>query len=61
MTIDHLKTPAVALGTWAWGDSGETGNGYFGSHLTQASLEEPLTAHAIAECLAGIHQVQGSL
>jgi aryl-alcohol dehydrogenase-like predicted oxidoreductase len=40
MTTDNLKTPAVALGTWAWGDSGETGNGYFGSHLTQAGLEE---------------------
>ncbi|TCA18541.1 aldo/keto reductase [Rhizobium leguminosarum bv. viciae] len=40
MTIDNLETPTVALGTWAWGDSGETGNGYFGSHLTQAGLEE---------------------
>ena len=40
MTIDNLKTPTVALGTWAWGDSGETGNGYFGSSLTQAGLEE---------------------
>lgn len=40
MTIDTLKTPTVALGTWAWGDSGETGNGYFGSQLTQAGLEE---------------------
>lgn len=38
MTIDHLKTPSVALGTWAWGDSGEAGNGYFGSHLTQAGM-----------------------
>jgi aryl-alcohol dehydrogenase-like predicted oxidoreductase len=40
MTIDNLKTPTVALGTWAWGDSGETGNGYFGSSLTRAGLEE---------------------
>lgn len=40
MTIDNLKIPTVALGTWAWGDSGETGDGYFGSHLTQAGLEE---------------------
>ncbi len=40
MTIDNLKVPAVALGTWAWGDSGETGNGYFGSSLTRADLEE---------------------
>ncbi|AMV48449.1 aldo/keto reductase [Paraburkholderia caribensis] len=40
MANDYLKTPKVALGTWAWGDSGETGDGYFGSHLTQAGLEE---------------------
>ncbi|MDX8463711.1 aldo/keto reductase, partial [Mesorhizobium humile] len=39
MTIDNLKTPTVALGTWAWGDSGETGDGYFGSPLTRAGLE----------------------
>jgi aryl-alcohol dehydrogenase-like predicted oxidoreductase len=40
MTIDNLKTPTVALGTWAWGDSGESGDGYFGSSLTQTGLEE---------------------
>lgn len=40
MIIDTLKTPKVALGTWAWGDSGETGDGYFGSSLTQTGLEE---------------------
>ncbi len=40
MTMDYLKAPTVALGTWAWGDSGETGDGYFGSRLTQAGLEE---------------------
>ncbi|PYE19658.1 aryl-alcohol dehydrogenase-like predicted oxidoreductase [Paraburkholderia silvatlantica] len=40
MTTDNLKIPTVALGTWAWGDSGETGNGYFGSSPTQAGLEE---------------------
>lgn len=40
MTTDNLKTPSLALGTWAWGDSGETGNGYFGSTLTQTGLEE---------------------
>jgi aryl-alcohol dehydrogenase-like predicted oxidoreductase len=40
MTIDNLKPPTIALGTWAWGDSGETGNGYFGSSFTQAGLEE---------------------
>lgn len=39
MTIDNLKPPTVALGTWAWGDSGETGDGYFGSSLTRTDLE----------------------
>jgi aryl-alcohol dehydrogenase-like predicted oxidoreductase len=32
--------PAVALGTWAWGDSGEAGSGQFGSRLTAAGLRE---------------------
>lgn len=40
MTNGTLKAPKVALGTWAWGDSGESGNGYFGSSLTQPGLEE---------------------
>lgn len=40
MTIDRLNIPAAALGTWAWGDSGEIGDGYFGSKLTRAGLEE---------------------
>ncbi|MDE1175305.1 MAG: aldo/keto reductase [Edaphobacter sp.] len=40
MAIDDLKIPPIALGTWAWGDSGETGDGYFGSTLTRAGLEE---------------------
>ncbi|MEU6848922.1 aldo/keto reductase [Actinacidiphila alni] len=35
-----LNVPAVALGTWAWGDSGETGDGYFGSRLTETGLRE---------------------
>lgn len=39
MATDHLSIPTVALGTWAWGDNGETGNGYFGSSLTRAGLE----------------------
>ncbi|MBB5917541.1 aryl-alcohol dehydrogenase-like predicted oxidoreductase [Nocardia transvalensis] len=34
------RTPAVALGTWAWGDSGEVGDGYFGSRLTASGLRE---------------------
>ncbi|NLS18542.1 aldo/keto reductase [Rhizobium sp. P40RR-XXII] len=40
MTTNNLKIPTVALGTWAWGDSGETGDGYFGSPLSKAGLEE---------------------
>ncbi|MFD2468978.1 aldo/keto reductase [Amycolatopsis silviterrae] len=32
------KTPA--LGTWAWGDSGKAGDGYFGSQLTEYGLRE---------------------
>lgn len=39
MTTGNLKVPAIALGTWAWGDSGEIGDGYFGSSITQAGLE----------------------
>ncbi|WP_406635849.1 aldo/keto reductase [Amycolatopsis sp. WGS_07] len=31
---------SVALGTWAWGDSGEPGDGYFGSQLTESGLRE---------------------
>lgn len=30
----------MALGTWAWGDSGEAGDGYFGSRLTESGLRE---------------------
>ncbi len=40
MSINNFEIPAVALGTWAWGDSGEIGDGYFGSSLTHADLEE---------------------
>ncbi|WP_244876968.1 aldo/keto reductase [Acidocella facilis] len=44
---DKISPPAVALGTWAWGDSGEAGDGYFGSSLTLDGLEELVTkAHA---------------
>ncbi|MFC0041926.1 aldo/keto reductase [Actinomadura rayongensis] len=35
-----LTAPAVALGTWAWGDSGEEGDGYFGSPLSESGLRE---------------------
>jgi aryl-alcohol dehydrogenase-like predicted oxidoreductase len=40
MTSKTLTVPAVALGTWAWGDSGEAGDGYFGSRLTAPGLRE---------------------
>ncbi|WP_231618760.1 aldo/keto reductase [Nonomuraea sp. SBT364] len=30
----------MALGTWAWGDSGEVGDGYFGSQLTGPGLRK---------------------
>ncbi|MEU7040713.1 aldo/keto reductase [Streptomyces varsoviensis] len=40
MTSEALTVPAVALGTWAWGDSGEPGDGYFGSRLSESGLRE---------------------
>ncbi|MFD0685383.1 aldo/keto reductase [Actinomadura fibrosa] len=40
MTSEILAAPPVALGTWAWGDSGEAGDGYFGSRLTASGLRE---------------------
>lgn len=40
MTSKELNVPAAALGTWAWGDSGEAGDGYFGSRTSEASLRE---------------------
>ncbi|WP_030381091.1 MULTISPECIES: aldo/keto reductase [unclassified Streptomyces] len=40
MTSKALTVPAVALGTWAWGDSGEAGDGYFGSPLSEPGLRE---------------------
>lgn len=40
MTSKALTVPAVALGTWAWGDSGEAGEGYFGSQLSEPGLRE---------------------
>lgn len=40
MTSEALTVPAVALGTWAWGDSGEAGEGYFGSRLSGPGLRE---------------------
>ncbi|GAA3455534.1 aldo/keto reductase [Dactylosporangium matsuzakiense] len=40
MTSKALTVPAAALGTWAWGDSGAAGDGYFGSHLTAPGLRE---------------------
>jgi aryl-alcohol dehydrogenase-like predicted oxidoreductase len=40
MTSKALTVPAVAVGTWAWGDSGEAGDGYFGSRLSESGLRE---------------------
>ncbi|WP_433428463.1 aldo/keto reductase [Nonomuraea sp. CA-141351] len=40
MTSKTLTVPAAALGTWAWGDSGEVGDGYFGSQLTESGLRK---------------------
>jgi myo-inositol catabolism protein IolS len=40
MASDDVKAPAFALGTWAWGDSGQPGDGYFGSTLTEAGLND---------------------
>lgn len=39
MYVECMKVPPIALGTWAWGDSGESGKGYFGSPLTRVGLE----------------------
>ncbi|MBB5788520.1 aldo/keto reductase [Jiangella mangrovi] len=39
-TSTTLTAPAVALGTWAWGDSGEAGDGWFGSRLSASGLRE---------------------
>ena len=40
MTSTRLTAPPIVLGTWAWGDSGEAGDGYFGSRLTASGLRE---------------------
>nr|WP_168723377.1 aldo/keto reductase [Streptomyces sp. SAT1]ANO41948.1 aldo/keto reductase [Streptomyces sp. SAT1] len=40
MTSRALTFPAVAWGTWAWGDSGAAGDGYFGSQLSESGLRE---------------------
>ena len=45
MSVERMNPPPVVLGTWAWGDTGEPGNGYFGSALTRTALGE-LTAIA---------------
>ncbi|AND70481.1 aldo/keto reductase [Dyella thiooxydans] len=51
MSGEHLTIPTAAIGTWAWGDNGEPGYGYFGSGISRAGLEEIADkAHA-----AGLH------
>lgn len=60
MTIDNPKTPTVALGTWAWGDSGKAGDGYFGSALTRVGLDEVVEkAHAAGFALWDTAMVYG--
>lgn len=60
MTIYNLAIPPVALGTWAWGDSGEAGDGYFGSSLTRGGLEELVAkAHAAGFTLWDTAMVYG--
>lgn len=39
MSDKMIQTPSIAIGTWAWGDSGTKGEGYFGSQLTQENLQ----------------------
>lgn len=47
MTIGKIELPSIALGTWAWGDSGEPGKGYFGSDFSEEGLKEVVAkAHA---------------
>ncbi|MGN6324982.1 aldo/keto reductase [Pseudolysinimonas sp.] len=40
MTNDTTQHGIAALGTWAWGDSGRTGDGWFGSELDEAALDD---------------------
>lgn len=40
MSEKIIATPSIAIGTWAWGDSGKNGDGYFGSTLTPEGLKE---------------------
>lgn len=40
MTQHELTPVPVALGTWAWGDTGRPGDGYFGSELATDQLRE---------------------
>ncbi|MFF5082772.1 aldo/keto reductase [Actinoplanes sp. NPDC000266] len=35
-----MTNKKLALGTWAWGDNGEAGDGQFGSRLTPSGLRE---------------------
>ena len=40
MKNKKLETPKIVIGTWAWGDTGELGNGYFGSKLEKNDLQK---------------------
>lgn len=47
MIKTELSAPAAALGTWAWGDIGESSDTYFGSELGMSDLHEIVEkAHA---------------
>lgn len=37
MTMARLHTSWIAMGTWASGDSGDTGEGHFGGGFTEAA------------------------
>ncbi|ACU72586.1 aldo/keto reductase [Catenulispora acidiphila DSM 44928] len=40
MTSKALTVPMAVMGTWAWGDSGKAGEGYFGTQLSESGLRE---------------------
>lgn len=47
MMNDDIQRGSIALGTWAWGDSGRSGDGWFGSELDESVLNRIAdTAHA---------------
>lgn len=60
MAMHPLNIPEITLGTWAWGDSGETRDGYFGSLFSRNDLEEVVDrAHAVGFTLWDTAHVYG--